>query len=269
MHSPFMYHVHRMSENGKQTATHFYRTRGWAVSHNSDIWAQTNPVGNRGLGDPAWANWYMGSPWACQHLFEHYRFTGDIRFLSEKAYPVMKEAALFCLDWMIEDEEGRLITAPSTSPENVYMAEDGKPYSVTIATTMDMSLIWDLFTNLIEASALLDRDEEFRTLLVEKRERLFPLQIGHKGNLQEWYKDYEDRDPHHRHVSHLFGLHPGRQITPFTTPEFTQAGKRSLELRSDNGTGWSLAWKINLWARLLDGDHAYRLLRKLLYVVDS
>lgn len=268
LHQPFLDHIKSISQNGKQTAKNFYNTRGWALSHNSDIWAQTNPVGNCGIGDPTWANWYMGGPWVCQHLFEHYRFTGDKDFLSQ-AYPIMKEAALFCLDWLQEDKQGRLVTAPSTSPENTFIAEDGHSYGVSIATTMDMSLIWDLFTNLIETSSVLDIDTDFRELLSDKRARLFPLQIGKKGNLQEWFKDYEDRDPHHRHVSHLFGLHPGRQITPFTTPEFAKASKRTLELRGDNGTGWSLAWKINFWARLLDGDHAYTLLRNLLQVVDT
>lgn len=268
LHQPFLDHIKNISQNGKQTAKNFYNTRGWALSHNSDIWAQTNPVGNCGIGDPTWANWYMGGPWVCQHLFEHYRFTGDKLFLRQ-AYPIMKEAAMFCLDWLQEDKHGRLITAPSTSPENTFVAEDGHSYGVSIATTMDMSLIWDLFTNLIETSSILDIDNDFKDLLSDKRARLFPLQIGKKGNLQEWFKDYEDRDPHHRHVSHLFGLHPGRQITPFTTPEYAKASKRTLELRGDNGTGWSLAWKINFWARLLDGDHAYKLLRNLLQVVDT
>ena len=269
LHVPFLNHVKNLSENGKQTAKNFYHAKGWALSHNSDIWGQTNPVGNRGMGDPTWANWYMGSPWVSQHLYEHYRFTGDKKYLKEEAYPVMKGAALFCLDWLIEDGKGHLVTAPATSPENNFIAEDGHSYSVSMATTMDMSLIWDLFSNLIEASEILNTDTDFRKLLVEKRARLFPLQIGKKGNLQEWFRDYEDRDPHHRHVSHLFGLHPGRQIIPFKTPDLAKACQKTLELRGDNGTGWSLAWKINFWARLLDGDHAYKLLRNLLHVVDS
>lgn len=269
LHTPFLTYIKNLSENGRQTAKNFYHADGWALSHNSDIWGQANPVGNRGIGDPTWANWYMGGPWVSQHLFEHYRFTGDKRYLEEEAYPVMKGAALFCLDWLIEDTEGHLVTAPATSPENSFVAEDGQAYSVSIATTMDMSLIWDLFTNLIEASKVLNKDADFRELLLKKRAKLYPLQIGKKGNLQEWFKDYEDRDPHHRHVSHLFGLHPGRQITPFQTPTLARACQKTLELRGDNGTGWSLAWKINFWARLLDGDHAYKLLRNLLHVVEG
>lgn len=269
LHLPFLTHVRNLSENGKQTAKNFYRANGWSLSHNSDIWGQTNPVGNRGIGDPTWANWYMGSPWVSQHLFDHYRFTGDKHYLEKEAYPVMKGAALFCLDWLIEDGKGHLVTAPSTSPENNFIAEDGHSYSVSIATSMDMSLIWDLFTNLIEASEILDIDSDFRNLLLQKRSKLYPLQIGKKGNLQEWFRDYEDKDPHHRHVSHLFGLHPGRQITPFKTPALARACQKTLELRGDNGTGWSLAWKINFWARLLNGDHSYQLLRNLLKVVEG
>ncbi|MDR0976160.1 MAG: glycoside hydrolase family 95 protein [Prevotellaceae bacterium] len=269
LHAPFIEQVKHMAQNGEQTARNFYRARGWALSHNSDIWAQTNPVGNKGQGDPTWANWYMGGPWVCQQLYEHYRFTGNRRYLQEEAYPVMKQAALFCLDWLIDDGQGHLVTAPSTSPENVFIADDGRPAGVSIATTMDMSLIWDLFTNLIEASRTLGIDDHFRQELEEKRAKLYPLQIGRKGNLQEWYKDYEERDPHHRHVSHLVGLHPGRQITPFATPDLARACRTTLDLRGDNGTGWALAWKINLWARLLDGEHAYKLLRNLLHVVDA
>lgn len=269
LHQPLLEQIKRTSVNGEQTAKNFYHAGGWSLSHNSDIWCQTNPVGNKGLGDPGWANWYMGSPWMCQHLYEHYRFTGDKFYLEKEAYPVMKKAALFCLDWLIEDGEGHLVTAPSTSPENRFIAEDGKSYNVSIATTMDMSIIWDLFTNLIEAADILDIDVDFKKMLIEKRARLYPLQIGKKGNLQEWFKDYEDADPHHRHVSHLFGLHPGRQITPFHTSDLAKACKKTLELRGDNGTGWSLAWKINFWARLLDGNHAYKLLRRLLYMVDT
>lgn len=269
LHAPFLKHIESIAENGKQTAAHFYGAKGWALSHNSDIWGQTNPVGNLGLGDPTWANWYMGSPWVCQHLYEHYRFTGDKTYLKEKAYPLMKGAALFCLDWLVEDGKGHLVTAPSTSPENYFVTESGKSYSVSMGCTMDMSIIWDLFTHLIEASERLNIDTDFRNQLLQKRAQLYPLQIGKKGSLQEWFKDFEERDPHHRHVSHLFGLHPGRQITPFTTPDFAQAARKTLELRGDNGTGWSLAWKINFWARLLDGDHAYKLLRNLLHVVDN
>ncbi|MEJ6982320.1 glycoside hydrolase family 95 protein [Pedobacter sp. P351] len=264
MHLPFIEFIKNTSVTGKAIANDFYHAKGWAVHHNSDIWALANPVGDLGKGDPMWANWTMGSPWLSQHLWWHYEFTQDKKYLKETAYPLMKGAAQFCIDFLVEDKKGRLVTAPSVSPENAFIDDKGKPGTVSVATTMDMQIIWDLFTNLIEASKVLNEDEAFRELITEKRSKLFPLQIGKKGNLQEWYKDWEDVDPKHRHVSHLFGLYPGRQIAPITTPSFAEASKKTLELRGDDGTGWSLAWKINFWARLLDGNHAYKMIRTLL-----
>jgi alpha-L-fucosidase 2 len=266
MHLPLLDFIGFAATTGKITAKEFYHTNGWAVHHNSDIWALSNPVGDLGKGDPMWANWTMGSPWLSQHLWTHYEFTKDKKFLKEKAYPLMKGAAEFCLDFLVEDKNGYLVTAPSFSPENNFIDDNGKKGSASIATTMDMSIIWDLFTNLIDASKELNQDEDFRNLIISKRNKLYPLHIGRKGNLQEWYKDWEDVDPHHRHVSHLFGLYPGRQISPVLTPEFAAAAKKTLELRGDDGTGWSLAWKINFWARLLDGNHAYRMIGKLLHI---
>src|SRR5262249_17611975 len=151
--------------------------------------------------------------WLCQHLWEHFAFTRDMKFLQEKAYPIMKQAALFTLDWLVEDKNGFLVTAPSTSPENKFKDKNGVEQGVSVATTMDMSIIWDLFTNLIEASTILNTDTNFRNELIEKRKKLLPLQTGSKGQLLEWYKDFEETDPQHRHASHLFGLHPGRQIS--------------------------------------------------------
>jgi alpha-L-fucosidase 2 len=206
----------------------------------------------------------MGGAWLSQHLWEHFMFTGDMDFLREQAYPLMKDAATFCLDWLVEDNNGNLVTAPATSPENIFITDTGYKGRVSVATTMDMSLVWDLFTNVIQATQFLNTDEDFRNWLMEKRRKLFPLQIGKKGNLQEWYKDWEDVEPQHRHISHLFGLFPGRQITPISTPEFAEAAAKSLELRGDGGTGWSKGWKINVWARLHDGNHAHKLIREQL-----
>ena len=264
MHEPLFQLIKDIAVTGKETAKEFYGMKGWVAHHNSDIWAVSNPVGDKGSGSPKWANWPQGGNWLCQHLWEHYAFTGDKKFLQTTAYPLMKEAAVFCLDWLIEDKDGFLVMSPSTSPENVFRYADGKVSEISVATTMDMSIIWDLFTNLIEASTVLNTDVQFRNLLIEKKKKLFPLKIGKNGNLQEWNKDWEDVEVHHRHVSHLFGLHPGRQIAPVSTPEFAAAAKKTLEVRGDDGTGWSKAWKINFWARLLDGDHAYILLRQLL-----
>ena len=263
MHAPLFDLIKHISQTGKVTATEFYHANGWVAHHNSDIWALSNPVGVK-TGDPAWANWPMGGAWLCQDLWAHYQFTGNKEFLRNSAYPIMKGAAEFCLSWLVTDKNGLLVTAPAMSPENQFIDDEGNKGSVSVATTMDMSIIWDLFTNVIEASDALGIDKSFRDTIIAKKAKLFPLHIGKKGNLQEWYKDWEDEDPHHRHVSHLFGLHPGRQISPITTPAYAAAAKRTLELRGDDGTGWSLAWKISFWGRLRDGDHAYTLIRDLL-----
>lgn len=264
MHAPLFDLIKNLSVTGKVTAKEFYGMNGWVAHHNSDIWAVSNPVGDKGIGEPRWANWAQGGNWLCQHLWEHYAFTRDKNFLQQVAYPSMKGAAKFCLDWLVEDKNGYLVVAPSVSPENVFKYSGDKVSDVSVATTMDMSIVWDLFTNLIEASTILNTDAAYRNLLIEKRKKLFPLQIGKNGNLQEWNKDWEDVEPHHRHVSHLFGLHPGRQIAPVKDAAFAAAARKTLETRGDDGTGWSKAWKINFWARLLDGDHAYSLLRQLL-----
>jgi len=264
MHMPFIDFIKNVAVTGKATAKEFYHAKGWALHHNSDIWALSNPVGDKGNGDPTWANWTMGSPWLSQHLWWHYQFTKDKKYLKEVAYPIMKGAAEFCEDWLVEDKDGYLVTAPSVSPENAFFDDKGKRASVSIATTMDMSIIRDLFTNVIDAANELGDDKAFRDIIIAKKAKLYPFHIGKKGNLQEWYKDWEDPEPHHRHVSHLFGLFPGNQISPVNTPALTAAAKRTLELRGDEGTGWSLAWKINFWARLLDGNHSYKMLKDLL-----
>jgi alpha-L-fucosidase 2 len=263
MQEPLRTQIQHMAANGVATARNYYHAQGWALHHNSDIWAQSNPVGE-GTGDPKWANWSMGSPWLAQHLFEHYRFTQDKDYLGKTAYPLMKGAAEFCLDWLVE-HDGYLVTAPSTSPENSYLLPNGRPEVVTIASTMDMSIIRDLFGNVLEADSVLGRpDAAFAARVRAARARLYPLHIGKKGNLQEWYGDFEDEDPQHRHVSQLFGLHPGREISPLTTPRFAAAARQTLTVRGDAGTGWSKAWKINFWARLLDGDHSYKMYQELL-----
>lgn len=268
MHLPLMRFLNDLSASGKNTAQDYYKLRGWVAHHNTDLWALSNPVGDTGNGDPTWANWYMGGNWLCQHLWEHFAFTRDKTFLRDKAYPIMKEAAVFCLDWLVEDNAGNLVTAPSTTPENRFKDKSGAGQAVSVASTMDMSIINDLFTNLIEASSILNIDPDFRQLLIEKKKKFYPLKIGSKGQLQEWYKDFEETEPQHRHVSHLFGLHPGRQIN-YKNPDFFNAARKTLELRGDAGTGWSKGWKINFWARLLDGDHAYTLIRQLMKYVSN
>jgi alpha-L-fucosidase 2 len=268
-HQPLFDLITDLSITGRKTAATNYGCRGWVAHHNADLWRQTAPVGDYGHGDPVWANWTMGGAWLCQHLWEHYAFSCDETFLRERAYPVMRGAAEFCLDWLIADDQGHLVTSPSTSPENKFTTPDGQRAAVSLASTMDMAIIWDLFTNCIEAARLLDMDDDFRSRLEAARAGLYPPQIGRLGQLQEWFQDWDDPEDHHRHFSHLFGLHPGRQITLQNTPELWGAARRSLELRGDSGTGWSMAWKISCWARLLDGDHAYRILTNMLTLVES
>ncbi|WP_417885816.1 glycosyl hydrolase family 95 catalytic domain-containing protein [Zunongwangia sp.] len=265
MHKPFLDYIQNASITGSRIAKEFYDADGWVLHHNSDIWATANPVGNRGDGDPLWANWYMGGNWLTLHLWEHYAFTKDTDFL-EQVYPVMKEAAIFTLDWLVE-HNGKLTTAPSTSPENLFLV-DGKGYAVTEGSTMDMAIIRELFSNTIKASEVLNIDTELRQKIKDAQKRLVPYQIGAKGQLQEWNLDFEEEDPHHRHVSHLFGLHPGTSISPLKTPELAEATEKTFELRGDESTGWSKAWKINFAARLLDGDHAYKMIRELMHYVD-
>ncbi|WP_421939041.1 glycosyl hydrolase family 95 catalytic domain-containing protein [Pedobacter sp.] len=261
--SPLNDLIGNLHQTGTETAKSFYHANGWVVHHNSDIWATSNPVGDRGKGDPMWANWYMGANWLSRHLWEHYQYTGDLKYL-KKVYPVMKDAALFSLDWLQQDKDGYLVTMPSTSPENRYQYGNGKKGAVTVASTMDMAIIKDLFGNVIQAANILDTDPGFRATLASAEKKLFPFKIGKQGQLQEWYEDFEDEDPHHRHTSHLYSLHPANLISPLKTPELANAAKRTLELRGDDGTGWSLAWKVNMWARLLDGNHAYKLFRNQL-----
>lgn len=259
---PLIHQILNLYDTGQDIARNFYRMGGWAVHHNSDIWALANPVGWQ-EGDPKWANWSLGSPWLSQHLYEHYKFTMDRKFLSDIAYPLMKGAAEFCEDWLVEKDRW-LITAPSTSPENVFIDEHGMKGVVTIGSAIDLEIIWDLFNNLVEVGPAAGASKEEVRHWADLRDRLQPLKIGRKGNLVEWYKDWEDDDPQHRHVSHMFALHPGRQISPIRTPELAAACRQTLEIRGDGGTGWSKAWKINFWARLLDGQRAYKLYRDLL-----
>ncbi len=267
MHEPLLSFLENLAVTGSVTAETFWGTRGWSVAHNSDIWAMSNPVGDFGQGHPVWANWNMASVWLSTHLWEHFAFTQDREFLELRAYPLMKGAAEFALDWLIEGEDGYLITAPSTSPENLYKTPDGYEGATTIATTADMGMIRELFGDLIEASEVLDRDPDFREELRGALDRLVPYRLGSDGSLQEWYHDWEDADPLHRHQSHLFGLHPGTHIDRDLTPELAEAARVALEIKGDESTGWSKAWRINLWARLRDGDRAYKLYRELLRYV--
>ena len=269
MHEPLMDFVEHLSVNGRETARINYGARGWVAHHNSDVWAQTAPVGDYGGGDPVWASWHGASAWLSRHMWEHYAFSGDTKFLRQRAYPVMKGACEFYLDFLVPDERGFLVTSPSASPELKFKTADGKIAALSAGATMDRALVWDLFTNTIEASTTLDVDVAFRERVAQARAKLIPYQVGSRGQLQEWAKDFPEQDPQHRHFSHLFGVYPGREITAEGTPVIHAAARRSMELRGDLATGWSMAWKINFWARMQDGDHAFLLLGNLLKPVWS
>ncbi|MDP2889118.1 MAG: glycoside hydrolase N-terminal domain-containing protein, partial [Bacteroidota bacterium] len=268
MHRPLLTFIKNLETTGKVTAKTFYGVNGWAACHNSDIWAMSNPVGEFGEGDPVWANWNMGGTWLSTHLWEHYQFTRDKKFLKDEAYELMKGAALFCLEWMVEDKNGKLITSPSTSPENKYLTPEGYAGATLYGATADLAMIRECFQQTVEASKVLNLDADFRNKLEVALAKLYPYQIGKKGNLQEWYYDWEDQDPQHRHQSHLFGLFPGNHITPATTPELANACRETLEIKGDETTGWSKGWRINLWARLWDGNRAYKMYRELLKYVE-
>jgi alpha-L-fucosidase 2 len=253
-HQPLLAFIDSLREPGRQTAKIHYGASGWVVHTISNIWGYTSP------GDhPSWGQFPAAGAWLCQHLWEHYAFSRDPKFL-EYAYPIMKESAEFFLDFLIaEPRHGWLVTAPSNSPENRFRTADGTEANVCMGPSMDEQILWDLFTHCIEAAHTLGTDEVFAEKLKKARARLVPPQIGRHGQLQEWMEDFDEPEPGHRHISHLFALHPGHQITLHGTPELAQAARVSLERRLAHGgghTGWSRAWIINFWARLEEGDKA-------------
>ena len=269
MHLPLLSFIKNLSVTGKISAKTFYGVnKGWSASHNSDIWAMSNPVGIFGKEEPMWACWNTAGAWLSTHIWQHYIFTQDKKYLKKEGYPIMKGASEFFLEWMITDKNGYLITSPSTSPENQYLTPDGFVGATMYGGTADLAMIRECFDKTIKASKVLNIDAEFRSKLEIAISKLYPYQIGKKGNLQEWYFDWDDYDPKHRHQSHLFGLFPGEQITPEKTPDLAQACKKTLEIKGDETTGWSKGWRINLWARLWDGNRAYKMYRELLKYVD-
>lgn len=260
-HEPLFKMIKEVSEVGAETAKARYGCNGWTANHNVDLWRQTAPAG----GSVEWAYWPMAGAWLCSHLWEHYEFTQDKKFL-EEVYPTMKGAAIFLLDWLISDENGYLVTCPSTSPENNFVAAGGEKCSPSIASTMDMAITRELFTNCIRAIEILENDMEFSENLKEAKEKLYPYKIGKHGQLQEWFKDFEEFEIGHRHLSHLFGLYPGNDISEEKTKELFEASRVSLERRLSYGgghTGWSCSWVVNLFARLKDSKAAYEYLMVL------
>lgn len=262
MHKPLMAFINNLSKTGAETAKAYYGVQnGWSLSHNTDIWALTNPVGLHN-GGTSWANWTMGGAWVATHIWDNYLFNKDIEEL-RKNYPALKGAAEFCLDWLIE-KDGKLITSPSTSPENIYIAPDGYRGATLYGGTADLAMARQCLMDARDAAAELKTDKQLRKRIDETLKRLHPYSIGKKGNLQEWYYDWEDAEPTHRHQSHLFGLYPGRHITTEATPDLANAAKKTLEIKGDNSTGWSTGWRVNLYARLGDADNAYHIYRRLL-----
>jgi alpha-L-fucosidase 2 len=270
-HEPLFDLMESLVASGHETAKKTYGADGWVVHHLTDVWGFTMPA------DGPWGIWPMGAAWLCQHPYEHYLYSRDKEFLAKRAYPLMKGAAQFMLDFLVEAPAGtpvagKLVTAPSHSPENKFRMANGETSFFTYGSTMDIEIIHDLLSNCIEAIDILAADApdkkfdaEFRAKLVSTLDRLPPLQISKRtGALQEWVEDYEEPEPQHRHISHMFGLHPGHMITPRGTPELAEALRKTLNRRGDAATGWSRAWKTMAWARLEDGDHAYRIFKGLL-----
>jgi alpha-L-fucosidase 2 len=246
-HEPLFDMIDEVAETGRKTAEAHYGAKGWVLHHNTDLWRGTAPINNANHGI-----WQTGGAWLCHHLWEHYLFTGDRFFLARRAYPRMKDAALFFVDVLVPDERtGWLISTPSNSPEQG---------GLVAGPTMDHQIIRDLFANTAEAATILGVDPALAEQLRSLRARIAPNQVGKYGQLQEWLEDRDDPKNQHRHVSHLWGLHPGSEITPRGTPALAAAARQSLIFRGDGGTGWSKAWKINFWARFLDGDHAHKML---------
>jgi alpha-L-fucosidase 2 len=254
--------IRDLRASGAETARAHYQAKGWVLHHNTDLWRATTPV------DGAWGLWPMGQAWLANQMWNHYEFSGDREFLRQDAYPAMKDAARFVLDTLVPAPAGspfagRLVTNPSTSPENRYVL-DGRPHQLTYGATMDLQLARELFENCGRAAGVLETDADFRTELERAGQRLPPLQVGKRGQLQEWIEDYPEAEPAHRHVSHLYSLYPGNAISLERTPELAAAARRSLELRGDGGTGWSSVWRVALWARLRDAEHAYANLKFLI-----
>jgi alpha-L-fucosidase 2 len=251
MHQPLFNMLKELAVTGQESAAKMYRARGWNLHHNTDLWRITGPVDGGFYG-----MWPMGGAWLSQHIWQHYLYTGDKTFLKEM-YPVLKGAALFYADVLQEEPEHKwLVVAPSMSPENMYI--DG--VGIGAGTTMDNQLVFDVFSNAVRAEAVLGTDKTFSDTLQGMIKRLPPMQVGQYSQLQEWLHDWDRPNDKHRHVSHLYGLFPSNQISPFHEPELFEAARNSLVIRGDKSTGWSMGWKVNLWARLLDGNRAYKLI---------
>lgn len=264
LHQPLFEMLKDLSVTGQQSAREIYGAKGWMMHHNTDLWRITGQVDR-----PFYGQWQTASAWLTQHLWYHYLFTGNKDFLAEY-YPVIRGAAEFFHDSLQTDAASNyLVVSPSNSPENNFIRDQSGTASITAGTTMDNQLVFDLFSLVINASAILDIDHEFALATEKLRQQLPPMQVGKFGQLQEWLKDWDDENDHHRHISHLYGLYPSNQISPYRTPELAQAAETSILHRGDKSTGWSMGWKINWWARLLNGDRAYKLLQEQIHLTEE
>ena len=268
MHAPLFDLLGALRETGAQAAHDWYGARGMAAHHNVDIWAHATPVGAGRRGIARWSFWPMSAAWMSRHLFDHYLYSQDLDFLQETALPVLRESAQFFADTLVEDENGHMRVYPATSPENAFLI-DGAQCAVAKSAAMSDAIVRELFANYLRATDILHIEEPLRAVVAELLPRVKPYAIGAKGQILEWDREYEESEPTHRHCSHLYGLHPAHEITPEGTPELARAAKRSLELRGDEGTGWSLGWKINFWARLGEGGRALKLLKMQLRPAQS
>jgi alpha-L-fucosidase 2 len=257
MHLPFLEFIKGLSDNGKNTAAVNYGMKGWCAHHNTDIWRQTGPAGNWGEGNPHWATWNMSGAWLSAHLFDHYLFTGDKKFLQAKAWPIMKGAAEYCLDWLLE-RNGKLISVPSVSPENTFITERNDTAQISVNTTSDIALIKELFRNCITAGTILKTDDAFTGKLKIAMTKLMPYTIGSKGQLLEWAGEWRPVDPSHRHISHMYPVFPGGEISPLTDTHLADAAKIALSLREKTNCSWGFAWKAACWARLGEADSAWQ-----------
>lgn len=262
---PLFDYILSLSVNGAKTAKVNYEASGWVAHQVSDLWAKTSPD----RGEAVWALWPMGGAWLCTHLWEHYTYTMDKDFLRNKAYPLLESCSSFLLDWLIPGQDGFLETNPSTSPEHMFTAPDGKPASVSNSSTMDMAIIKEVFSSILSAAEVLGKSGDDMIARVRKaQEHLYPTKIAADGTIMEWAQNFKDPEPHHRHVSHLFGLFPGHTITVEETPDLCKAAENTLHKRGEEGPGWSNAWKTALWARLHDSENAYRMVKHLFDLVD-
>jgi alpha-L-fucosidase 2 len=262
MNEPLVHMIEELAVTGKQTAEVMYGAKGWVLHHNTDLWRINGPVDGS-----FWGMWPMGGAWLCQHLWEKYEFNGDKKYL-ESVYPVLKSAVEFYLSFLVKyPGHDWLVVCPSVSPENAPSCHPES--SIAAGTTMDNQLLFDLFTRTIKAAKILKTDKNFIPKIEYALKRLPPMQIGQYGQLQEWIEDWDNPQDHHRHVSHLYGAFPSNQISPFRTPELFEAARTSLIYRGDPSTGWSMNWKINLWAHFLDGNHAYKLIKDQITLVDT